>query len=200
MIKAIGFDWGGVLNGQPSSIFRAKVEKLLGITTQQYQTAYFRHNKKANRGEITWPELWKLVLGDLNKLDYLPEVTHIAEEANKDSLNTNMVELVDTLRSSGYQVGLLSNNSIEKANLMRTQGLPPHFDAFHISAETGFVKPEPEAFLHLAKELGVDIHELVFIDDAPKSLSTASEVGYTPILFTGYDALTANLRQLNIHL
>ena len=84
--KAIGFDWGGVLNGKPGKAF--------------------------------------------------------SEDANADDLNQDVLDLVYKLRGNGYRVGLLSNNSHEKADEMRQSGLDKHFDAFDISAETGLVKPE----------------------------------------------------------
>ena len=66
-------------------------------------------------------------------------------------------------------------------------------------AVTGFVKPVQKAFTHLADELGAPINELIFIDDTPKSLSSALEVGFTPILFTGYEQLLNDLANLGIN-
>lgn len=196
--KAIGFDWGGVLNGKPGKFFGEKVAATLGITQAEYLEAYFHHNKKVNRAEITWEELWSLVLTELGHPDKVGEVLKISQDFNADALNQNVLDLVDKLRASGYKVGLLSNNTIEKAESMRAQGLDKHFDVFHISAETALVKPEPEAFQHLADELGVNIEELIFIDDSEKSLSTASECGFTPILFESYDQLANELSKFHV--
>ena len=63
---------------------------------------------------------------------------------------------------------------------------------------SGYVKPEPKAFNTFIKDLGVAMDELVFIDDSEKSLSTAKECGYTPILFKSYEQLIAALQQLGI--
>lgn len=194
----IGFDWGGVINGKPGKFFGQKVAELLGITQEKYLEAYFHHNKKINRGEVTWEELWALVLTELDQTDKIKDVMKISQEFNADSLNKNVLDLIDTLRTSGYKVGLLSNNTYEKAALMREQGLDNHFDAFDISAETSYVKPEPEAFQHLANELGVKLNELVFIDDSEKSLSTSKKGGFTPILFESYDQLVKELTKLGI--
>ena len=195
--KAIGFDWGGVLNGKPGTVFGQKVAELLGITYEQYLEAYFHHNKKINRGEITEQELWSLVLAELGHPDMVQEVMKISQEFNVDSLNKDVLGLVDKLHATGYKLGLLSNNTHEKAALMREKGLEKHFDVFHVSAETGFVKPDPEAFQHFAKELGITLSELIFIDDAKKSLSTAQECGFTPILFESYDQLVTDLTRLS---
>lgn len=81
---------------------------------------------------------------------------------------------------------------------MRRQGLEKHFDVFQISAETKLMKPQPEAFRHFAEALGVSVTELVFVDDAEKSLSTATECGFTSILFTGKEDLIGQLQSFGI--
>lgn len=199
--RAIGFDWGGVLNGRPGKYFGQTVADTVGVSSEAYKTAYFHHNQKVNRGEITWRQLWELVLGELghaNDPKLVDTVLEISEKANADNLNTDILALVDSLRANGYKVGLLSNNTADKAARMRAQGLDKHFDAFDISVETGLVKPDPRAFEHLADELGASISELAFIDDSPKSLSRANEAGFTPILFDTYDQLLRDLQSLGI--
>lgn len=196
--KAIGFDWGGVLNGKPGKYFGQEVSNLLGITHDEYLEAYFKHNKKINRGEITWEELWKLVLTDIGQPGMVPQVMEISKAANSDNLNEDVLDIVDKLKSNGYKVGLLSNNTIDKAQNMRNSGLNTHFDVFHISEETGLVKPEPESFYKICRDLKVDPKEFIFVDDSEKSLSTSKEVGYTPVLFESKDQLVEELKKLGI--
>lgn len=198
--KAVGFDWGGVLNGRPGRLFGQEVAKIVGVSHADFLEAYFKHNKKVNRGEIDWPELWSLVLTELGHPELSEEITELSYQAHGENLNQDVLSLVDALRSQGYKVGLLSNNTVGRAKLMRQSGLEEHFDVFHISAETKLVKPEPEAFRHLADDLGVKLPELIFIDDSEKSLSTAQECGYTPILFENYSQLSQDLKRLGIQI
>jgi HAD superfamily hydrolase (TIGR01509 family) len=95
-------------------------------------------------------------------------------------------------------VGLLSNNTLEAAREMRKSGLDAYFDVFDISAETGHAKPLPEAFIEFARKLEVEPKELVFIDDSKNSLSSATEVGYLPILYVGYGKLIGRLTSLGL--
>lgn len=67
-----------------------------------------------------------------------------------------------------------------------------------ISGEIGFQKPSKEAFAILFQKLGLQPEEVIFIDDAPKSLETAGEIGYSPILFEGNTKLKEDLRKLGI--
>lgn len=200
-MKAIGFDWGGVLNGKPGKYFAQSVADAVGVARAAYERAYFHHNQKVNKGEVTWEQLWDLVLTELghpNDPELVQRIIQISENHNADNLNEDVLALVDKLHANGYKVGLLSNNSVDKAALMRAQGLDKQFDVLDISAETGLVKPNPEAFIHLARGLDVDITDLIFIDDTPKSLSTAQETGFTPVLFDTYEQLVKDLKALGI--
>lgn len=197
--KAICFDHGGVLVGQPSSEPNKKASELLGVDQETYNDAYFRYNKQPNRGEITWHELIKLVVDDLGKPEKYGAFVKLWDENSKNrSVNKAVLDLVDRLRAQGYKVAILSNNTADVLGEIQSQGLDNHFDVVHISALTGFVKPEPEAFTHLAEALQVAVDELVFIDDSPKSLSTADQCGYTPILFHDYAQLVQKLAKLGI--
>ena len=196
--QAVGFDWGGVLNGQPGQFFGQAVANLLGVTHEEYLAAYYTHNSKINRGEISEEELWLLVLTEIGQPEKTKQVMALSRAANAEKTNQAVLDLVDKLRNSGYKVGLLSNNIPEKAALMRQTGLDKHFDVFHISAETSYVKPEPAAFSHFAAALGVIQTELIFIDDSEKSLSTAATCGFTPVLFESYDKLKSDLLKLGV--
>lgn len=196
--KAIGFDYGGVIKGLPGADFTNRISELLGVTPDQYRDAYFAYNKKVNRGEVTWQELWELVLTDLGKQHLVNEVMELSNSRLYQEINDEILELADDLRKRGYKTGLLSNNTIAGGKLMREEGIDKFFDVFHVSAETGYVKPEIEAFANFTHELGIEPDELVFIDDAEKSLSTAGDCGFTPILFKSREQLIEDLKRLEV--
>jgi HAD superfamily hydrolase (TIGR01509 family) len=196
--KAVGFDYGGVIKGKPSGYFMGSLCSILGITPEQYKKSYYKFNKQVNRDEITWHELWALVVKDLGKGQLLPEVIKFADEGFKQSLNEDVLELVDKVKKKGYRVGLLSNNTADLRQEVQELGVDKHFDVVNISGETGLVKPEVAAFKYFANDLGVGINEFIFIDDSPQSLSTADECGYTPILFESTKGLVAELIRLKV--
>lgn len=198
--KAIGFDYGGVINGKPGSYFNTAICQLLDITEEDYKRVYFSHNRKFNAGKpISERELWALVLADLGKPDELDSVMKfVAQMRLAKQMNTKVLELIDTLRAKGYKTGLLSNNNQQAADKMRADGLDKHFDTFIVSAEVGVMKPDPEIFNLFAERLDVALPELVFIDDSKRSLSASEECGFEPVLFESYEQLVKDLSRLNI--
>ena len=199
MIKAIGFDYGGVIWGEPGSKFVEELSKILGVNVEQFNKAYFSFNILLNTDKLTVEEFWKLVLTKLDRQGMLPELLEFTNKKTEVKINTDVLRLVDSLKEQGYKVGLLSNLSSKLAVGLRQAGVDKHFDVTLISAEIGFVKPEKAAFDLLAQKLGVTLKEMIFIDDTEKSLSSSKEIGFHPILFTNYDRLRSDLTDM-LHL
>lgn len=202
-IKAVGFDYGGVIGGvgTTGNAFTEAACQLLGVDKDQYRAIYFSINDKINLGEISsWHDFWQLFLHKLGQPEKLESLMQLSDKTQTHLrvIEPEMVKLVDQIRAGGYKTGLLSNTTLESGADMRRQGLDRHFDVFHISAETKLMKPQPEAFKQFVADLGVELGELVFIDDAGKSLSTASTCGFTPILFLGESQLRQQLIELGV--
>lgn len=196
MIKAIGFDWGGVL--VPSKPIMPGISVILGIPQQELYSFYLQHNHKANVENMPYKDLWKFLLKELGHLDKEQQALEHMSKQQTHELDLNMLELVQELKSLDYKVGLLSNNTKEAGSRMRGVGLDKYFDTFLISAEIGFQKPNPKAFEVLLSELDVEPSELIFTDDSIPSLSTSEEIGYTPILFKDYDQFRQELVNLGV--
>lgn len=197
--KAIGFDYGGVIAGIPSPEFNKRVTRLLGVNSKTFQDVYFEFNHLMNNNNIlSWQDFWKKVTEELGVFDKYDDLIKFIEELPRHEINDQIVGLIDKLRTNGYKVGLLSNNDIAAANKFRETGLANHFDAVVISAEIGYSKPHPKAFETFIKQLGVEANELIYIDDTEKSLATAKEIGYCPVLFNNYDSLLHDLEVLGI--
>ncbi len=199
-IKAIGFDYGGVIGGVGTTgvNFTKQICEILEVDDSTYKDVYFGMNYKINTGEIdNWHEFWKLFVDKLGKPDKYEAVVALSDEADKhlQIVDQSMLTLVDTLRGKGYRTGLLSNTTADNGRKMRALGVDKHFDVFHISAETKLMKPSPNTFKHFAEALAVQPSELVFIDDAEKSLSTANDVGFVPVLFVSYDNVLEQLKE-----
>jgi putative hydrolase of the HAD superfamily len=204
-ITAIGFDWSGVIVQYPAGNFNEAAAALLRVATDTFRRAYFLHSHLVNKGtgvkgyaEAT--EMWRRILAELGKEDALSSFMDFIKGRPEAVADQQMIELIRELRNAGWKVGLFSNHSIRGARAFRDGGYEALFDAALFSSDVGYMKPEPEAFLMLAERLGVPVTELAFIDDSERSLSTASIVGYTPILFTDRDALIGQLKNIGVTL
>ncbi len=199
-IKAIAFDYSGVIAGLPSSVFNERMSEMLGIPVETFLEEYYKVNYRLNKEGISSKELLLDLLTILGKDDKRAEVEAFLTPLYANGLepNADVIELVRQCKAAGYKTAILSNNTLETAAYLHQADFARYFDAILVSMEIGAMKPEPEAFAKLFSALNVLPEETVFIDDSPKSLSTASEVGYHPILFTTYEQLIKDLAALTV--
>ncbi len=65
-----------------------------------------------------------------------------------------------------------------------------------MSAELGMIKPDPEIYRHVARELGIEPSQMVFIDNKKVNVDGAESIGVTGHVFTGVGELRAFLTTL----
>ena len=82
--------------------------------------------------------------------------------------------LIRDLRAK-HRVACLSNTNA--LHLARFPELPALFDSNFASHLTGFLKPDPEAFEHVLRELDVRAEAVWFFDDLPQNVEAARRIG-----------------------
>lgn len=107
-------------------------------------------------------------------------------------------ELVERLDAAGVPLFAITNFSHEFWPPFRAReaALFDRFRDIVVSGAEKLVKPDP-AIYHLALgRFGLRAEEAVFVDDNPANVAGAVAVGMQAILFTGVDALAADLQAL----
>lgn len=196
-IKAIGFDWSGVVFFHPTK-YHTMVSEFLNISTEEFSNSYYKHNHLINLTNIDPKEFWTIVFRDLGHESKVDEFIETLNSLPKGKYNEAILPLIDLLKTKGYKIGLFSNHTVAGAKEAREFGVDNIFDVTLFSAEVGVMKPDTKAFLLLAKELGVDISEMVFIDDTPQVLEKANEAGFQTILYTDMNSLLKKMLELEI--
>lgn len=200
--KAVVFDFGGVIEVTPDGNPLKKVAEIIGVSIDDFHKEYFKHNHLSNVDGLPWDETVAVVASHLtNSKDIIQEsrqiiLDHIASRR----INSELVDFFPILRKQGYKVAIFSNNTAQLRQHLIEKNIIELVDEVVISAEIGFQKPSKDAFAVLFQKLNLQPEEVIFIDDAPKSLETAGEIGYTPILFEGNTKLKVDLEQLGINL
>ncbi len=195
--KAIGFDWSGVIFFHAFKYHEAG-SKFLNISKEEFQKVYFKYNHLINISEMNPKDFWTLIFRDLGRESEVQGFLDVLSQAPRGQINEPMLPFISLLKKKGYSVGLFSNNSVAGAMEARSYGVDTLFPIALFSAEIGYMKPHKEGFEILAEKLGVQLSEMVFIDDAAKSLEKASEIGYTPILYKNMSSLLDEFVQKDI--
>lgn len=104
------------------------------------------------------------------------------------------VAVLKDLKDKGYPLYALTNWSAETFPIARAKyDFLNWFDGIVVSGEERLVKPDPAIFARLLKRYQLHSSNCLFIDDNAANVSEAAHLGFETILFTGGDALRAEL-------
>lgn len=197
MIKAIVFDYGGVIKINDSDLFN-DIAQYLNITREELSREYFSLNHLFNTQERSYEDVMRLVISKFNDSkeanDYILNL--MKENHSKYHLNDELIDIIKDLKKRDYKIALLSNNSIKLKEILIQDDISDLFDVVVISAEVGYQKPQPEIFDILFKKLELEPKEVIFVDDTFKSLEKADKIGYTPVLYKNNESLKMELSNI----
>lgn len=194
-IKAVVFDFGGVIEVSEGGHLLQRIAGALGLEYSEFRTEYFKHNHLSNVEDRRWEDMIMKVVdsfgGNEAQKARIEEI--VEEHRSRRKINTELISFFKLLKEQGFKVGIFSNSNSQLRKRLNEKGIDAMVDEVVISAEIGHQKPHKEGFEILFKKLGVQPHEVIFIDDSPKSLEKASEIGYIPILFKDNEQLKSDL-------
>lgn len=188
MIKAIIFDCYGVLTTDAWLAFKKR---------------HFRHdaelakkaselNHQAGSGAITYDQF----VDELSKMSGVP-TEEVKQEINQNVADDELFEYIASLKPK-YKIGMLSNAAANRLERLFEPAQVGLFDEIILSYEVGIIKPAELAYNLIAKKLGVDSRECVFVDDQEKHCVGAHQAGMKPILYKDFPSFKKELEKILI--
>jgi putative hydrolase of the HAD superfamily len=189
-LRAVLFDWGGVIQRTFSAAPRRALDGELGLAPGAVERAGFESEvwRQASSGLCGGDDAWAAIAASLGwpaeRLDEL--VTRFFSGDRVDAL---LVAAVAQLRRAGYRVGLLSNAPPprERAGSEAAAGRwgrADLFDAQVFSYQVGALKPAACTYAAALAALGAAPGETLFVDDAPANVAAALDLGLDAVRFT----------------
>ncbi|MDO8481554.1 MAG: HAD-IA family hydrolase [bacterium] len=199
-IKAVVFDFGGVIELYEGGTMLSAIAQYLGVSAADFRSVYFQHNHLSNVKNLSWEDMILTVVSvftkDKTKEDEVRKI--IQDRASQRRVNTELLSFFPQLKKLGLKTGIFSNANSALRERLKELCLLELPDVLVLSGDIGHQKPHKEAFQVLFEKLGLKPEEVVFIDDTPRSLEKAGEIGYIPILFKNNEQLKADLGDLGI--
>lgn len=196
-IRAIIFDFGGVLVRTEDQTGRLRAAARLGVSPQELYAAVFDSPVAAQAtlgrapAEAVWAHVQERFGLDADELARLR-----ADFWAGDRLDETLVAFMRSLRPA-FKTGILSNAWSDGRHIIAERfGLAQAVDDIIVSAEVGIAKPDARIFRLAAARLGVEPDQAIFVDDFPANIEGARAVGMYVVHFKQADQAMAEVRAL----
>jgi putative hydrolase of the HAD superfamily len=185
MIRTLIFDLGGVVItlDQPQAIRRFE---LLGVKDAASRlNAYTQGGIFGElEGGLIDAETFRQELEKLAGRSITHEECAFAWQGYAKEVPQRNLDVLQRLREQGYRLLLLSNTNpfmMEWVNSDRFDGhghsVAHYFDALYLSYQMRLMKPSEEIFRRVLIAEQIPPSECLFIDDGPRNVAAASQVG-----------------------
>jgi len=184
--RVIVFDYGEVISVSQSEADRAALVEISGLDAELFWQLYDRYREDLDQGVTLPREYWNLVARDAGA-EWSPATLQqlwAADIRSWISVEPGTVQLLAELHAGGTRVALLSNAGFDFSDPFRHSPMAAYFEAMFVSAELGLIKPDPEIYRVTARELGIALEQMVFIDNKKINVDAAVALGVTGHVFT----------------
>lgn len=203
MYQALILDYGGVLTRPLHDSFHA-FETEIGVPTGTCVRLLVDASRttgggvigEIERGDITEDEFDRRLRDLLNASGHnvpgVPLISGLFREATPDGA---LWDVVHDLRGESVTTALLSNSW--GRSLYPFERINQAFDEIVISEDVGLRKPDPAIYTLVLSRLNLHATSCVFVDDLPKNVDAAREVGMHAVWHDGdHERVAATVRQL----
>ena len=200
MTKAIIFDLNGVFIQSP--YLSDRFQEKFGISSEKFLPVLkeiMAKTRKSDAGDSFnyWKPYLKKWGVELTKEQFFDFWF------NGERKMPEMIELTKELKYKGVKIFILSNNFIERADYYKKTFpfLKEIFDKVYYSWQTGFVKPDPEAYKKLLADNNLKPEECIYFDDSKENIEVAKKLGIQSFIFEGVDSVekTLNKKQIKLY-
>lgn len=113
------------------------------------------------------------------------------------------LDMLKELRAKGYRLILLSNTNpfmmdwaLSKEFDGNGSSLNDYFDSLYLSFRLGMMKPAPDFFRQVVSNEKINPEESLFVDDGPRNVKAASELGFNTFCPENGSDWTGELRSM----
>jgi putative hydrolase of the HAD superfamily len=190
-IKAVIFDYGGVICFPPSPEAVAEVARLAGLPVETLAELNRKYRGEYDRGRYNSGDYYQFMLSQAGiALDF--ERCKQIGEADMNCwkrMNPATVQLMRDIKAAGFIMGILSNMPHDFLVWAR-QHIPvfTEADPALFSCDFNLIKPEPAIFEKLRERCGCAFAEIVFFDDMPDNIAAAKALGIQGFVWEGAEA------------
>jgi len=178
-IKAVIFDWGGVLM-RWRRYFEDFTEKK-GIDLDEFEKAFWKYAADPELGKISVDEFHKRSLKELGREELWQEMRAGVPQEFEPIKET--MELIEEIKNN-FRLGILSNTQADILHEWLDLYLPDEsFEVVIDSSIEKVRKPDKEIYELAYQRLKLKPEECLFVDDLVENIEAAKKVGMEGVHF-----------------
>ncbi len=176
-IRAVLFDADEVLQ-YPDASRNAELVRILGFAPEpiaDFVAEVHAAEDTTLTGLLDFLEVLTPVVSRWGATGKAPDVR---QWLNTVTVDQHVLDLVSRVRARGYCCALATNQQPYRARFMADElRYRDLFDRCFFSCDLGLAKPDPRYFQAIILALQVDPQEVLFVDDKPQNINSASSLG-----------------------
>jgi glucose-1-phosphatase len=198
-IKAVIFDLGNVILSFDNLKISGFIARKSGASQDAVHGFVFgtELENAIDRGQITLKDFLGKINERFSSGISIEEFTPVWRGVFTQ--NAGIEEVIRGLKSKNYRLGILSNTNKPHFEFVKSKfpvlGL---FDDYHLSYETGYLKPEKQAFENVIAFYRCQPQSLVFTDDIEANIAAAKRLGINALRFKSSAQLGSDLSNIGL--
>jgi len=195
-LRAVIFDYGMVLTGQPSTEAHDAMLRITGLPHDQFEAIYWADRHAYDEGKLTGLQFWQNLVRDakLNLDAAAIDDLNLWDARMWTTQNPAMLAWQRQLKQHGIKTAILSNmGDTVLANMEREFDWLPRFDVLVWSYQHKMAKPDPAIYRLALDQLGTQPEETLFIDDRQVNIDAARALGLVSIQFSNIEKLREDI-------
>jgi epoxide hydrolase-like predicted phosphatase len=193
-IKAVIFDWGGVLIDDPRPALMQYCAEAFNVPVNIYTQTHDKFLEDFQKGLISEESFWEKICKELKKPK--PVQNSLWGDAFRAAYSprAEVFSFATGLHNKGYKTALLSNTEVPAMVFCRELGYDM-FDELIFSCAEGSAKPEEKIYKIAISKLNLKPEQAVLIDDKAEFINGAKKAGLEGIVFKNLNQVKKELEK-----
>ena len=189
MIRAVVFDYGGVLARSPVLDDFQPVADEIGLTWEMYREGFVQYRLAYDSDLVTCADMYRRIVAK-NGLAMTDDQCERLCRADDESWLHPIPETLawmKELKSEGYRIGILTNMATKFFDRCVSRVFAEHIalaDALVVSGKAGVSKPDARIYKLMEDQIGASPEEILFFDDNTLNIEGAKSCGWNAHVFT----------------
>jgi len=193
-IKAVIFDWGGVLIDGPRPALMRYCAEAFDVPVNIYTQTHDKFLEDFQKGLISEQSFWEKICKELKRPE--PARNSLWGDAFRAaySSRSEVFAFAAELHNKGYKTALLSNTEVPAMVFCRELSYDM-FDELIFSCAEGAAKPEEKIYKIAISKLNLKPEQAVLIDDKAEFINGAKKAGLEGIVFKNLNQVKKELEK-----